>query len=707
MASNAALGSAVEVQTVAIDGGVLFRMSGRIDETLPIDFAAGAAGAVIFDLKGVEQISSFGVRNWISLLGNLSATYVGFINCRPSINIQFNSVARFGGGGELISLYVPYVCPQCQQLDEVLVDLRLRHAEIRGFNPPAHSCSGCASPSELDDVPEAFFFYAANAPPPNPPPVATRLIEGGGQRTGSVFRVSKSVHSSVTALWLHGALTRSTQLKRTLEGLEGDVVVIPHTLEVGDPGNLERLRPLLNLPGANVFLARIPMTLARDVIRIIGGFGTARVASVLLPGSCSRCMAVTTIECGPNEVRAAAVSAGCTKCGTRTPALLTDTDVRTLAAVPILQPPEAVARYLSTHPRPPSDEVTSSANARGDLLAGLNKYEIGARLGFGGMAEVFLARQRGVGGFEKQVVIKKILSHLSDDPYFVEMFLSEARLAARISHPNVVQTIDIGQQDGRYFIVLEFVDGLDLSRALRALEESAEQMPIEVALRIAVEICAALSAAHAVVGADGTPAPIIHRDVSPHNVLLSRNGFAKLSDFGIAKATGTRNDTPSQVVKGKLSYLAPEQVSGAADPSAQSDIFAAGLVLYYCLTLRQPFARDSEIATIAALLSGEFTDVSRLRRATPPGLDEIVRRALCSDLALRYATARQMQADLENVLHGLGSQASEGMMANWVRHVLELEARHRAAAKSRVDEGLSNAERTEPDRTVNIGGGRE
>ena len=262
----------------------------------------------------------------------------------------------------------------------------------------------------------------------------------------------------------------------------------------------------------------------------------------------------------------------------------------------------------------------------------LGQYEITRRLAFGGMAEVFLAKRRGADGFVKDVVIKRILPQHSENADFVSMFRDEARITSQLFHGNIVQVIEFGEQDGQHHLVLEYVDGPSLSTTLAALRERSSLLSIVESAHVAAEIARALDYAHRKRDASGVPLQVVHRDVTPSNILLSLEGEVKLADFGIARARArlATTATDAGVLKGKLAYMAPETLlSGTADPL--TDIFALGAVLYAMLTGAPAFQGETEGATIARILEGSPPRPSDANPEVPPELDALVARLLAQE----------------------------------------------------------------------------
>jgi len=277
-------------------------------------------------------------------------------------------------------------------------------------------------------------------------------------------------------------------------------------------------------------------------------------------------------------------------------------------------------------------------------------YQLLKKLATGGMAEVWLARKTGIEGFERLVVIKRILPHLAEDPEFVQMFLNEAKIAARFNHPNIAQIYDLGEVNGTYFIAMEYVHGEDLGRVMRKAWSTGAWIARPLAIRVVASAGEGLSYAHAKADEQGRPLRVVHRDISPQNILISFDGSVKVVDFGIAKAADQASMTKSGAIKGKFAYMSPEQAAGKP-LDHRSDIFALGLVLYELLTGIRPLKRDSELGTLQAALECSIEPPSRVADV-PRELDSVVMKALAKAADDRYRDARQFQMALEEFLIG-------------------------------------------------------
>jgi hypothetical protein len=268
----------------------------------------------------------------------------------------------------------------------------------------------------------------------------------------------------------------------------------------------------------------------------------------------------------------------------------------------------------------------------------LGRYVLGERLAVGGMGEVYVATQLGLGEYRKPLALKLLLPHLSEDGQAVQMFLHEAHLAAKMNHPNVVQIFDVGKEDERYFIAMELVRGVPVSIFIEALAEAGRKLPAELLTYVGRALCDGLHHAHELADADGGRLEVVHRDVTPHNVLLSVDGAVKLTDFGIAKARDYQNQTRPGAVKGKLAYVSPEHVRG--EPvDRRADIFGVALTLWHLATLQSPFSRDNEAATLRAVEGEPLPPLTDFRPDLPDELVGAVARGGEKEPDRRFSSA--------------------------------------------------------------------
>jgi eukaryotic-like serine/threonine-protein kinase len=319
------------------------------------------------------------------------------------------------------------------------------------------------------------------------------------------------------------------------------------------------------------------------------------------------------------------------------------------------------------------------------------KYILLDRLAVGGMAEIFLARQEGMEGFEKTVVIKRILPALTRSEGFVTMFLNEARLASQLTHPNIVQIYELGRVGESHFIAMEYIFGRDMARIIPKAAALGISFPEVYALRIAASVCEGLYYAHQKADAWGNPLHIVHRDVTPENIFVSFDGMVKVLDFGIAKARGQVGRTQTGEIKGKVAYMSPEQCLG--QPLDQrSDLFSLGVVLYEWLTGYRLFTGDSEVAVLKSITDGKIWGPSYFKPDIPPAVEEVVMRALEKDRERRYASAFDMQRDLEKAIGQFPFRPSSIHLSNFLKQLFagELDAERARVARRLAEPGEGN-----------------
>ena len=299
-------------------------------------------------------------------------------------------------------------------------------------------------------------------------------------------------------------------------------------------------------------------------------------------------------------------------------------------------------------------------------------YRLIAEIGRGGMADVFLAVARGPAGFNKLVVVKKTRKDLVAEGDILAMFLDEARLAARMNHPNVVQTHEIGQEDDRYFIAMEYLDGQPYSRVLSRLHR---QVPLTLQLRVLTDVLAGLHHAHELRDFDGTPLGVVHRDATPQNVFITYDGSIKMVDFGIAKALDSSAQTSVGVVKGKVTYMSPEQVRGEV-LDRRTDVFAVGVMLWEAIACRRMWEGLPELTVVHELMYDQVPAILSVVPDVPATLARICERAVAPRREHRYASALELHRDLENYLVSTGERASARDVGEFTARTFDVERQH-------------------------------
>jgi serine/threonine protein kinase len=305
-------------------------------------------------------------------------------------------------------------------------------------------------------------------------------------------------------------------------------------------------------------------------------------------------------------------------------------------------------------------------------IARYGRYELLGRIAYGGMAEIFLARE-GNTNAQRLLVIKRVLPHVAEDQHFVDMFVDEARLAMQLNHPSICHVYSFGEEDGTWYIAMEWVNGKPLSKIIRRARETGG-LPVPVALKIIAQVAEALDYAHRACDAAGEPLGIVHRDVSPQNIMVSYDGVVKLLDFGIAKATSHSTRTEAGVIKGKFAYMSPQQCIGDVI-DGRADIFALGVCMFEALTGKNPFRRKTEFETMS-LIVGHDTPSARERRPDlTEEIDEILQRAMMKQPERRYQTAGDMQLAIETVLPKLGVPMNASRVGEYIQKLFPHEVK--------------------------------
>lgn len=301
------------------------------------------------------------------------------------------------------------------------------------------------------------------------------------------------------------------------------------------------------------------------------------------------------------------------------------------------------------------------------MAVGFGKYELLRKIASGGMGQVFLAREHGT-GFERLVVLKLILPHLAEDEEFLDMFLEEARLVARLSHPNLITILDLTEIEGRHCLAMEYVQGEDVRRLERFARKQERPLPVGLVVRIIADAAAGLSYAHGARDGHGQPLKLVHRDVSPQNVLVGFDGGVKVIDFGVAKAATSGQQTATGVLKGKYPYMSPEQANGLA-VDGRSDQFALGVVMWELLTGKRLFKGDTDLMTLRLVRDCQVPPPSQLNPKLPPGLDEVVLKALAPSPEARYPDCAAFRLALEDWSLNLRLPSSSAHLAAYLREL--------------------------------------
>jgi serine/threonine-protein kinase len=313
----------------------------------------------------------------------------------------------------------------------------------------------------------------------------------------------------------------------------------------------------------------------------------------------------------------------------------------------------------------------------------IGRFRLIAELARGGMGIVYLALLRGPGGFNKLFVVKELKRHLAEDPNLVRMFIDEARLAAKLNHPNVVQTIEVGSSGNRHYIAMEYLEGQSLKRLLRRACNEGTAVPLHYQLHVVMQMLEGLHYVHEATDFDGSPLNLVHRDVSPHNVFITYEGQVKVVDFGIAKAMGSTNNTRSGVLKGKVAYMAPEQSCGER-VDRRADVFSAGVMLWEAAVNRRIWASlENDLQILRALMNGQIPSPRSAKPDIDPALERIIVQATAMKPDDRFQSVAELQSEIDGYLRGLDVPRFAGRDVG--KHVSQVFAEERARIKQVID----------------------
>jgi hypothetical protein len=660
-----------KIEWVRAHGAALARLPARIDEGFDSAAIASAPESiVIFDFAGVTAINSKGVGLWVKGLRGLRTSYCGFVNCHPIIITQCNTVSNFATKAELITFFSPYVCDDCGEF-EVFVDRRIPDATQALLAGDPQPCPKCGKEAEFDDLPEVYFSHVASQPEPRVPAVVERLLVDGAGGGNEKMTVRKELLSDSVVLRLSGRLDGRARFDRLLAGAEGVVLLDASELTGIDPQ--ASLAGLKSTESTRILCVDLPGPVLDALTPAQAEVLRGSVVSVLAPGACSACHLAQRARVTHPAAKVDSV----VRCARCLEPVLPDATASVATELLAADLAGSAIEWLTLR----SEDSHNTAVTAPTTVAG--RYELVRLIGRGGMGEVFLARQHGPAGFEKEIVIKQVVARtLGVEATLSANLLREARLAARVSHPNVVQVLDVGRDGDTYFVAMEYVRGADLRAILRTCAANKREIPIEVAMRIIADVCAGLAAAHHCVDSDGRTLTIVHCDMSPENVLVSREGTVKVSDFGLASLASELATKENRAVYGKPRYFAPEQITPGGTADTRTDLFATGIIAFELLTLTHPFDRASEWDTMNAIGAEQAPSVRSRRPECPADIDAIVARALAREPGKRFASAKEMHVAIEESLVTRGRANGSSVVAGWLSGLIELIAASSAQSRS-------------------------
>jgi serine/threonine-protein kinase len=654
-------------------GACYLRLQGTINEQFgELDFGRLSPIAVL-DLSSVNMITSPGVRNWRDFVVRTpDSDKLYLLNAPSCIVNQMNLVVNFCGPAKVISTLTPFYCPKCMKEQEVPIDL-LRHAALigAGGRPPAE-CPDCGEQMEFED-PGYFDFVPRYAAKAIEPQVLTLLehmgVYSGHRAEAKSAEVTKLVEGQVTLLKLDGQVDARFRARRLISGLEGAVAVELSSVHLAARGAKRWMEFTDGLAAqcSQAVLIDVPAHAVELNERGSIDFGKVIVHSVLLPCFCSQCGEISTESVRVSRlVTEEQMVATCQRRGHAVELVADAVPLARLKAQHRETPPwlEDVIRRAgalfsaaAVEARLVSDRGSSSSDPANRRQIGA--YRIVRPLSEGGMAQIFLANRESLGGFEKPVALKLFRRDLLEvSRTSVDMFLKEARISANLNHPNIVQIFDVGEDAGDLYIAMEYIAGKDVRTIAR---QYGRALPSAIAAHLGIQVAAALQGAHTARDIAGKPLNIVHRDVSPQNVLVSFDGRVKLIDFGIALA-GQQGQKRATSVAGNVSYMSPEQCHGLP-VDGRSDVFSLGIVLHELLSGQRLFRRATAEETMEAVALSEVPPL----REVPHKLEVVVKRALAKRLDERFQSAGELGEALATAAEELGGPISTPEMSAFVR----------------------------------------
>ena len=654
-------------------------VSGLVDERFQgLGDVAGAKSLVV-DISRMTRMTSFGVRQWLKAMSALpKAIPIYLVGCPTFFVDQLNMVLNFGGAAKVLTVVAPYTCTSCGVESGEVIDVLREGAALTRGSIGDRQCQRCSGKLEFDETPESYFAFVTSYMPTGITPGAAELLRQRGlyhaagleQATAEKPpRIIKVVHGTVTYFRIIGTLGTGFRARPMLVGAEGEIVIDVAEVERVAPGGIREWRRLLatlvrQVPAVTlVDVGEAFLASAADSLSLAPNVA---VASVLVPHRCVECDRASQ-ESVPATWPLGLASQVCPICGGQSISNWDGGAPADLAQVNMTPPPasaKVIAQRAEILSRALTDanvaQAGESVNAQvnpDDTILG--KYKIIRKLSAGGMAEVFLAKQMGMGGFEKPVALKRIQHNLLHSRHLaVDMFLDEAKIAGRLMHPNIVQVLDVGEMQGALYLAMEYVRGKDLREVLK----HGGPMPLGETCYVIREVAQALQYAYWSNDMTGRQLAVVHRDVSPQNIILGTDGSVKLLDFGVAMSAVTEH-TRNTIV-GKWLYMSPEAMSNKA-VDHRSDLFSLGVVLYLATTGNLPFTGREPKEIVRKMRAREFVPLQE-RAQVPDELARLVARMLSPDPSERPSRGQDVVAALTDIARRYGIDSSGPRIAEFL-----------------------------------------
>jgi serine/threonine protein kinase len=678
---SAARRPAVTLEQTTNGDVAVVHVTGLVDERFAGFGDVGQAKSIVLDVSGMARMTSFGVRQWMKAMEALpkGATERYLLGCPMFFVDQLNMVLNFGGGAQILTAVAPYSCASCGNESGEVIDLLGERAVIARGVAPERKCASCGGKLDLDESPESYFTFAVkHGATKLRPEVAQHLAQLGLYVSAEATadkppKVIKLVQGEVTYFRISGTIGTTFRARPFIVGAEGEIVLDLGDVSRFDVGGLHEWRRLVKSLASQVDAVTLVDVSQAFLAMAPDSFAVAKnvyVASVLVPYVCMDCKRSSQQSYTLTTPTPAAQQV-CTVCGGNSINQLPPRIVASLAHA-ASNPPPASAKVIARRDEMLSRALTDEKVAHADTSAPddetvIGNYKIIRKLSAGGMAEVFLANQIGIGGFEKPVALKRIQRKFLESRHLaIDMFLNEAKIAGRLAHPNIVQVLDVGEIGGALYLAMEYVRGKDLRDVIKMLQANGELMPLGLACYIVREVAQALHHAYWSADHEGNRLSVVHRDVSPHNIILSFDGAVKLLDFGVAMSSVTEQDEP--MIVGKWSYMSPEHTTKAIDH--RSDLFSLGVVLYLLCSGRMPFAGAEPLEIIDNVEEGQYAPLS----GVPEPLIELVNSLLRPNPAERPQTGQAVATALAEILRNYRLESTSADVAAFLGQLFAYEA---------------------------------
>ncbi|MDB4959934.1 MAG: serine/threonine protein kinase [Myxococcales bacterium] len=666
------------IEVTSAGDAAIVSVSGLVDENFK-GFGSFQDGVkvVVINVAGMTRMTSFGVRQWIKGMDALpkSITNLYLLACPTFFVDQLNMVLNFGGAAQIVTVVAPYTCPSCGVESGETIDVLVERAALVKGGVSEKECSRCGGKLEFDETPESYFSFVSKYAASSIAPAAAQILGANGLYTARDTagdkppRIIKLVHGSVTYFRIIGTIGAMFRARPLLVGAEGEVVIDLAEVDRFDALGLREWRKLLKTLAGQVPTVTLVDVTESFLTVAADSFALARnisVSSVLVPYCCIDCGRVSPESQNLDGVAWPLHFAEhvCSTCGGTTrnelpanmlaPLQKAGTSTPAASKKLIASRHEVLSRALTdANVAQAGDSATASLIADDTILG---KYKIVRRLSAGGMAEVFLAKQVGIGGFEKPVALKRIQRQLLESRHLaIDMFLNEAKIAGRLMHPNIVQVLDVGEVAGALYLAMEYVHGKDLRDVVKTLRANRTMMPLGEVCYVIREVAQALHHAYWSTDMAGQRLAVVHRDVSPHNIILSYDGTVKLLDFGVAMSAVT--EQAETMIVGKWLYMSPEHTTNQA-LDHRSDLFSLGVIMYLLCTGVMPFAGTDPKDIVKKIRAGKYKPLQQAAPDIPEALAVLVGRLLSPNPDDRPQTGHEVVAALTEITRSYGIESS-------------------------------------------------